>query len=393
MRIGRRIFIGIVSSALITSIIDLRDYIHENRLIDLPGFSQGPNVYPEGIYTSQFHKKMLFSKISLDTLSKLLWAMQGITNPVLLFRTAPSAGGLYPVDLYVSNNGLFEGLKEGLYKYDPLSHSLLLVGDTAYPSSDLIMDVDYSRTAAKYGRKAKRYADIEVGHIYHNLFIESLVSRVYPQITSIVDSSDIGLHGDTSILVSFLGLEVSMDRLGKYSVEEILYRRRSRRVYADRDIDRETFETFLDYIYLDHAFMERVLGNGVEVYLNAVEIEGIQGGFYKVAFQGDGWQLRYIGPSVSRELYETCFPVDGFHQSYVLGGKLQLVVVARSGLEDSLTEHLLTGFFSQGIVLVATALGLASVTVGGFDNERLHELLGLKYGYDPKFIIPVGWPR
>ncbi|MEA2033399.1 MAG: nitroreductase family protein, partial [Euryarchaeota archaeon] len=53
--------------------------------------------------------------LTLDEVSQLLWAAQGITAP-WGGRTAPSAGALYPLELYVVV-GDVEGIDKGVYKY------------------------------------------------------------------------------------------------------------------------------------------------------------------------------------------------------------------------------------------------------------------------------------
>ncbi len=59
--------------------------------------------------------------LTLAELGQLLWAAQGITQAG--YRTAPSAGALYPLELYVAA-GRVEGLAAGVYKYLPAGHRL-----------------------------------------------------------------------------------------------------------------------------------------------------------------------------------------------------------------------------------------------------------------------------
>ena len=63
--------------------------------------------------------------ITLPEVSQLLWAAQGITD-VRGFRTAPSAGALYPLELYVVA-GDVENLAPGIYKYAPNENELRLI--------------------------------------------------------------------------------------------------------------------------------------------------------------------------------------------------------------------------------------------------------------------------
>ncbi|MCX8128458.1 MAG: SagB/ThcOx family dehydrogenase, partial [Synergistetes bacterium] len=61
--------------------------------------------------------------LTLKELSQFLWAGQGITDP-RGFRTAPSAGALYPLELFVVI-GRVEGIEEGVYRYIPEKHALV----------------------------------------------------------------------------------------------------------------------------------------------------------------------------------------------------------------------------------------------------------------------------
>ncbi len=58
--------------------------------------------------------------LTLSIISQLLWAAQGITHP-RGFRTAPSAGALYPLEIYIIA-GKVTNLAAGIYKYKPRGH-------------------------------------------------------------------------------------------------------------------------------------------------------------------------------------------------------------------------------------------------------------------------------
>lgn len=125
--------------------------------------------------------------LSLDEIGQLLWAAQGITNPQG-FRTAPSAGALYPLELYLAV-GRVEGLGEGIYHYNPNKHQLKMVasGDQrdalaraalgqswiADAAAVVAFTAVYARTARKYGGRSERYVHIEVGHAAQNLFLQA----------------------------------------------------------------------------------------------------------------------------------------------------------------------------------------------------------------------------
>lgn len=126
--------------------------------------------------------------LTLEEISQLLWAAQGITDPLTGKRAAPSAGALYPLKIYVM--GQIEGLPVGMYEYNPHNHSLIKVGDkdlkkeltdAAYGQYwivdapvNLIFTGNYDIIAAKYGlERAPRYTHMEVGHAAQNVYLQA----------------------------------------------------------------------------------------------------------------------------------------------------------------------------------------------------------------------------
>jgi len=122
-----------------------------------------------------------------EEVMKLLWAGQGITV-AWGGRTAPSAGALYPLELYVAV-GNVENLAPGVYRYDPRQNklSLLKEGDVrkslalaslgqssvADAAIDIVIAAVYKRTTAKYGSRGERYVHIEVGHAAQNICLQA----------------------------------------------------------------------------------------------------------------------------------------------------------------------------------------------------------------------------
>jgi SagB-type dehydrogenase family enzyme len=116
-------------------------------------------------------------------LGQLLWAAQGITSEHG-FRTAPSAGALYPLELYVAT-------AEGVFHYSPQPHHLeVLSAQDARPAlhqaalrqeavrqapAVFIVTAVYERTANKYGAvRSPRYVHLEAGHAAQNLLLEAV---------------------------------------------------------------------------------------------------------------------------------------------------------------------------------------------------------------------------
>jgi SagB-type dehydrogenase family enzyme len=125
--------------------------------------------------------------LTMGEIAQMLWAAQGITDADGL-RTAPSAGALYPLELYLGAANV-DGLEPGVYQYAPHAHALvpLREGDRRKAVASaalgqecvetapalLVIAAVYARTAKKYGSRAERYAHIEVGHAVQNVYLQA----------------------------------------------------------------------------------------------------------------------------------------------------------------------------------------------------------------------------
>lgn len=122
--------------------------------------------------------------LALADVAQLLWAAQGVTEPTRGLRTAPSAGALYPLDVYVVAAKV-EGLAAGVYRYHPGTHSLTPVKDgdqrdaleeaTARQApAVLVISAVYERTTVKYGERGIRYVHMEAGHAAENALLQAV---------------------------------------------------------------------------------------------------------------------------------------------------------------------------------------------------------------------------
>ncbi|MFW6105482.1 MAG: SagB/ThcOx family dehydrogenase [Chloroflexota bacterium] len=125
--------------------------------------------------------------LTLPEVAQLLWAAQGVTD-ARGFRTAPSAGALYPLELYVVA-GDVQDLSPGVYRYDPDEHQLVstMEGDRRVELADaalgqyfigegaivIVFTAVYERTTGKYDDRGIRYVHIEVGHAAQNLCLQA----------------------------------------------------------------------------------------------------------------------------------------------------------------------------------------------------------------------------
>ena len=99
------------------------------------------------------------------------------------FRTAPSAGALYPLELYLVT-------PDGLYHYDPGEHKLAVLSteylrgkladaalrqNSVYSGSCIfVITAVYARTSGKYRERAPQYVHMEVGHAAQNLLLQAV---------------------------------------------------------------------------------------------------------------------------------------------------------------------------------------------------------------------------
>jgi SagB-type dehydrogenase family enzyme len=130
--------------------------------------------------------------LNLKEVGQLLWAAQGVTDPSGM-RTAPSAGALYPLEVYVVV-GNAEGLPAGIYKYRPDSHTLVRVleGDLrqalcqaalsqAYVQQgaiDIVITAVYERVTVKYGERGMQYVHLEAGHAAQNICLQATALKL-----------------------------------------------------------------------------------------------------------------------------------------------------------------------------------------------------------------------
>lgn len=124
--------------------------------------------------------------LPIAVVGQLLWAGQGVTDPAGR-RVAPSAGGRYPLELYVVT-------AEKTLHYLPKGHRVESRSDAdlrmrlqaaaldqpavgTAPAVIVISSVT-DRTAAKYGAQAAQFVNIEVGHVAQNILLEATALRL-----------------------------------------------------------------------------------------------------------------------------------------------------------------------------------------------------------------------
>jgi SagB-type dehydrogenase family enzyme len=136
------------------------------------------------------HRNFKDESLTLEELSFLLWATQGVrqhVNPETAFRTVPSAGCRHAFETYLCTLNI-EGLEPGFYRYLPVEHQLLFEFSEERAAQKLIRAsfgqfftgkaaVTFIWTAIpyrmewRYGIAAHKVIAIDVGHVCQNLYL------------------------------------------------------------------------------------------------------------------------------------------------------------------------------------------------------------------------------
>jgi SagB-type dehydrogenase family enzyme len=154
-------------------------------LLPKPTFSETNSLW-EILNQRRSRRRYTNDPVSVTTLATLLWATQGITLSTsgYQFRTAPSAGALYPVETYLSVHRV-EGLQQGIYHFNVIDFALEEIATGNFGEHLTRAALDQAmvgrgavvfiwtgiilRAMWKYRNRCVRYICMDAGHIAQNL--------------------------------------------------------------------------------------------------------------------------------------------------------------------------------------------------------------------------------
>lgn len=147
---------------------------------------KGPLSLEETLLKRRSVRSFKNEAASIDDLSQLLWAAQGITSAEGP-RTAPSAGALYPIEIYAVVS-LVTGIEPGIYSYSPRDHALTMHRKGDYRSAlsgaalgqnsiteaafNIVITGVFARTTTKYRERGMQYVWMEAGHAAQNIQLQ-----------------------------------------------------------------------------------------------------------------------------------------------------------------------------------------------------------------------------
>ena len=143
---------------------------------------QGKVSVEETLAERRSIRRFAAETLTRSQIAQLCWAAQGVVDGQSGFRTCPSAGALYPLELYVVTAG-------GVERYEAAAHAMArhLDGDLRdrlqaaalgqssvgqAPATFVITGV-VSRVQGRYGVRAERYVQMEAGHAAQNLLLQA----------------------------------------------------------------------------------------------------------------------------------------------------------------------------------------------------------------------------
>lgn len=153
------------------------------KSIELPKpRSQGSISLEQAIGNRESVRSFTKQPLSLEQIGQLLWSGQGLRD-ALGKRTVPSAGALYPLELYLV-------IEEGVYYYVPEGHrmephvesdmrsslSSAALGQECISQAPItfILTAVFSRMETKYGKeRSPQYIYLEAGHAAQNILLQA----------------------------------------------------------------------------------------------------------------------------------------------------------------------------------------------------------------------------
>ena len=185
-----------------------KEYPEANRVKLAKPFRCGDMSLYEALLRRKSLRRFLDVPISIEALSCLLWSSSGIQRKEMgfEFRTAPSAGALYPIETYVVLNKV-EELSQGLYHYNVKHHELeevkggnlsaaiakAALGQLMCEQAAIVIIWTgvFERSKWKYRQRSYRYVYLDVGHMAQNLALAA---------TSLgLGSCQVGSHFDDEV--------------------------------------------------------------------------------------------------------------------------------------------------------------------------------------------------
>ena len=156
----------------------------DNRIVQLPEPQlSGSMSLEQSLAWRRSVRRFTNQPLTLEQIGQLAWAGQGITDFQSGFRTSPSAGSVYPLQLFIAT-------ERGMFVYHPQQHVMeeVLGWDVrphlgaaamrqeavAKGACDIIIAGSTNRLREKYGNNAGKFMLLEAGHVAQNIQLQAV---------------------------------------------------------------------------------------------------------------------------------------------------------------------------------------------------------------------------
>jgi SagB-type dehydrogenase family enzyme len=160
-----------------------------SKSIKLPKPQYNSNVsIEEALLKRRSIRSYKSEPLAISEISQLLWSAQGVSNKKG-FRTAPSAGALYPLEVYIAAGNVTD-LGAGIYKYYPHRHEIMNTvkgdkrselcraglgqGSIRNAPAVMVFCAVFERVTGRYGERGIQYVHMEVGHAIENVCLQAI---------------------------------------------------------------------------------------------------------------------------------------------------------------------------------------------------------------------------
>ncbi|MHA2244350.1 MAG: SagB family peptide dehydrogenase [Candidatus Hodarchaeales archaeon] len=361
--------------------------------------------------------------IQNKSVSQLMWALQGETHGPR-FRTVPSAGATYPLEIFIVSNGT-HALRKGYYNYVPQGHQLRCVSSSynwtlllsalfgedreavSNVSTIFFILADYARTTFKYHDRGFQYVHLEVGHAIQNFLLQlvslNLNTRMIANFTShriqnFLNTTlepmvvlPVGISGDSDSPVIKLK-QLSSSNTEEMTVEEAIAKRESVRDYLSGKIP---LSIILDVLE-DSTTIPHIVGNNSQLDLRLVanDIDGLPIGSYKYFLENNS--LYQLSQGDLRSSITDTYKISG--QQCVVSAQLDVFISVDTSWINQQVDYSLyhrimmfnVGLIAQNIYLKCAANGLGTVVIGAFSGSGSAMLLDIPDTHTPIYLIPIG---
>lgn len=184
---------------------------------------------------------------------------------------------------------------------------------------------------------------------------------------------------------------------GNVSLEQALQERRSIREYSNASLDlREVSQILWSAQGITHGDGYRTAAAAgalypLEIYLVSGDVSGLSAGIYRYRPKRHELELIRTGDVRAR------LSAAALNQTWMRNAPAVIAITAvhertakKYGRRASRYIHMEVGHAAQNVYLQATALDLATVLVGAFEDLEVQKILGMPDDHVPLGLMPLG---